>query len=350
MDLMPSEDQNAIQSTVRAFLASELPLDRVRKSFDSPTAIDLASIWRRAGELGFLGLGVAAAKGGTGFALTEEMVLFNELGRALAPGPWLGSVIAARCLEDEASRAAVLSGEVPCALADVGADDRVEIRGGVASGALVRVSDAPLARALLLRSGDRWHYIPRLGEWRIEAARSLDLTRPVYRLSFDGAECIEVASGAAAADLTRVATILCCAEAVGGIEKTVEMSVEYCKVRTQFDRPIGAFQAIKHRCADMAVRAEMARAATIYATVHARDGDADAEQQVAMAKLLCGEAYLQNVADNIQNHGGMGFTWECDAHLYLRRAHGFDLAFGSRRLQLDRLVAELRGAPQAMSR
>jgi hypothetical protein len=270
------------------------------------------------------------------------MILFNEVGRSLAPGPWLGSVLAAHVLPDGILRKAALRGEIPCGLAE-GEGGDFSADGVRANGTLSGVVDAAFAGALLVRCADAWYYVPRAGsEWRIESRRSLDPTRPLFSVSLSGAECIKVAGGAAADRLRRAATVLACAEAVGGIERTLEMSVEYCKVRTQFDRPIGSFQAVKHRCADMAVRAEVARSATIYATICARDDTEDADHQVSVAKFLCAEAYLQNAADNIQNHGGMGFTWECDAHLYLKRAHGFDSAFGSRMAHLDRLVAELR--------
>jgi alkylation response protein AidB-like acyl-CoA dehydrogenase len=136
--------------------------------------------------------------------------------------------------------------------------------------------------------------------------------------------------------------VLSCAEAVGGIARTVEQSVEYSKVRQQFGKPIGSFQAVKHRCADMAVRAEVARSATTYAAVAVRDGAADADFQTQVAKVLCANAYVQNAADNVQNHGGMGFTWECDAHLFVKRSRAFDTTLGPRRAQLDALVAGFR--------
>ena len=343
MDVLQNEDQDAIQSTVRSFLDAELPLERVRAGFESGCDGELAAVWRRAGELGFFGLGLSEDCGGAGFTLAEEMILFNELGRSLAPGPWLGSVLAVHVLPDDALRAAVLSGEIPCAVVEVAATDDFSIAGNRASAELSAVADAEVAGSLLVNWREKWFYVPRAGAaWQVEPRRSFDPTRPLFSVSFTGAEFVEVASGGDAQRLAHTATLLACAEAVGGIEQTVEMSVEYCKVRTQFDRPIGSFQAVKHRCADMAVRAEVARAATIYATICLRDVTADAAHQVSVAKLLCADAYLQNAADNIQNHGGMGFTWECDAHLYLKRAHGFEVAFGSRLAHTDRLVAELR--------
>jgi alkylation response protein AidB-like acyl-CoA dehydrogenase len=123
-------------------------------------------------------------------------------------------------------------------------------------------------------------------------------------------------------------------------ERTLEMSVEYGKVRQQFGRPIGSFQAVKHRCADMAVRAEVARSLTTYAAVALRDGEADATRHVRAAKALAADAALVNAGDNVQNHGGMGFTWESDAHLYLKRAWVLEHAFGTRVQQLDALAAD----------
>lgn len=340
---MQSEDQDAIQSTVRSFLDAEMPMQWVRDRFDGGFADALPDVWRRAGELGFFGLGIAEERGGSGFALTEEMILFNELGRTLAPGPWLGSVLATHALAEAADHQQLLRGESACAAAAVLDGDEFAVAGGRASGELHLVPDAVVAASLLVRSREGWFHVERRpGGWRDTTLRPFDPTRPACTVALDAAPCRAVATGDAAHRLDRIAAVLACAEAVGGIEQTVAMSVEYCKVRTQFDRPIGSFQAVKHRCADMAVRAEVARSATIYAAICVRDDRADAAHQVAVAQLLCADAYLQNAADNIQNHGGMGFTWECDAHLYMKRAHGFDVACGGRRGPADQLVAELR--------
>ncbi len=343
MDLMQSPDQEAIQETVRSFLAKELPPEKLRAAFDDGVDLGLGEVWKRAGELGFFGLGLSEEEGGSGFALSEEMVLFTELGRTLAPGPWLGSVLAAHALSDESVRQGVVSGSIPCAWVDLSRGDSATVESGRVVGELPPVADLAVAEALLIACGDSWYYTERGDDgWDAEAIRSLDPTRPLYRVVLADRALREIAVGEAGAQLRRAATILSCAEAVGGIERTLEMSVEYCKVRTQFDRPIGSFQAVKHRCADMAVRAEVARSATIYATVCVRDELEDADLQVSVAKLLCSEGYLRNGADNIQNHGGMGFTWECDAHLYLKRAHGFEYALGTRNAQLDAVVEGLR--------
>jgi alkylation response protein AidB-like acyl-CoA dehydrogenase len=118
------------------------------------------------------------------------------------------------------------------------------------------------------------------------------------------------------------------------------MAVEYAKDRVQFGRPIGSFQAVKHRCADMAVRAEVARSLTTFAALALRDGEPDAPRHVLEAKALAVDAALANAHDDVQNHGGMGFTWEADAHLYLKRAWVLEHQFGTRRALLDELAAE----------
>lgn len=340
MDLMQSPDQDAIQQTVRSFLAEELPMERVRKIGPDGCA-GLASIWRAAAELGFFGLGLSEENGGAGYGLTEEMILFEELGKCLAPGPWLGTVIAAHALAgDEALASRVLAGELPVALLER-ADAPLENRSGKLSGEWKSVPDAVGAGGFLVLDGKSVSFVA-AGESgvSIKARPSMDPTRSLADVRLEGARATALSFDPAL--LRRQATVLACADAVGGIQRTVEMSVEYGKVRQQFDKPIGSFQAVKHRCSDMAVRAEVARSATIYATVSVRDAAADAEFQASVAKILCANAYVQNAADNVQNHGGMGFTWECDAHLFVKRARGFDSTLGARAVHLDAIVSGMR--------
>lgn len=344
MDLMLTADQEAIQASVRSFLDNELPMARVREiALAGSTA--LASLWRAAGELGFFGLAVPEASGGAGYAITEEMVLFEELGRALAPGPWLGSVLAAHALatsgnpHDDLAR--ILAGERQVAIVDAtGAASSIVVRGNEISGESGYVADADADVALLVVAPSAIVYVAAGSGAQVDRRPSMDPTRAIAVVRFSGVRGALVAEGGGAVTaLLRRATLLSCAEAVGGIQRTVDMSVEYGKVRKQFDKPIGSFQAVKHRCADMAVRAEVARSATTYAIVSVRDGTADQDFQVSVAKILAAGAYVQNAADNVQNHGGMGFTWECDAHLFVKRARSFETAFGSRLARLDQLAA-----------
>jgi len=344
MDLMPSSDQEAIQQTVRSFLERELPMERVRRIGGDAGA--LAPLWRAAGELGFFGLGLSEAKGGAGYALTEEMVLFEELGRSLAPGAWLGSVLAAHAAAAAPGAASwrerSLAGEAMVALLER-SSGTVDAEGVRVSGEWKSVADGAGVHAFLVLDDAGVHLVPADDAGvRIEARASMDPTRALADVSLRGAAATQLGDAAACAQLRREGLALACAEAVGGIQRTVEMSVEYGKVRHQFDKPIGSFQAVKHRCADMAVRAEVARSATIYATVSVRDRAEDAAFQTSVAKVLCANAYVLNAADNVQNHGGMGFTWECDAHLYVKRARGFDLTLGARVTHVDAIVRGFR--------
>ncbi|HVO25658.1 MAG TPA: acyl-CoA dehydrogenase family protein [Candidatus Margulisiibacteriota bacterium] len=349
MDLMPTPEQDAIRDSVRTFLETELPMSQVRTLLGAPTAA-YAELWRRAAALGFFALGLPEALGGAGYALTEEMVLFEELGRALAPGPWLGTVLAAHALarggaEARGPLAAVVAGELRAAACIDPWGGPLERRGDRVSGTRRAVLGAGLAEGFVVVDDAAVLFVPRGDAVAVQAVPSLDATNPIGTVAFHDASCLVVGRDvASAAALRRAAAVLSCADAVGGIARTVEMSVAYAKVRHQFGKPIGSFQAVKHRCADMAVRAEVARSATTYATVSVRDGAVDADFQAAVAKVLAADAYLRNSADNVQNHGGMGFTWECDAHLYVKRARAFDATLGSRRTQLDALVARLRSA------
>lgn len=352
MDLMPSPEQDAIRDSVRAFVEAELPMPRVRALSNEPASA-YADLWRGAATLGFFALGVPEALGGTGDGLTEEMVLFEELGRALAPGPWLGTVLAAHALalggvEAREPLAAIIAGELRVAVCIDPWGGPLDIRADRVSGTRRAVLGAGLAEAFVVVDEAAVLFVQRGDRVAVEADPSLDATNPIGAITFRDASCIVLSRDAESANaLRQAATVLSCADAVGGIGRTVEMSVEYAKVRHQFGKPIGSFQAVKHRCADMAVRAEVARAATTYATVSVRDGARDADFQAAVAKVLAADAYVRNSADNVQNHGGMGYTWECDAHLYVKRARAFDATLGPRRAQLDTLVARLRRQTRA---
>jgi alkylation response protein AidB-like acyl-CoA dehydrogenase len=347
MDLMPTAEQDAIRDSVRAFLDTELPMSRVRALMGAPgDAYD--ELWRGAAALGFFALGLPEALGGAGYAITEEMVLFEELGRTLAPGPWLGSVLAAHALADAGVSEPlqrIVAGELRVAASVDPWGDALNVRNDRVSGTRSAVLGAGLAEAFLVVDDVGILFVPQRDAVVVRAEPSLDATNPIGTVEFRDAPCAVLSrERSALVALRRAATVLACADAVGGIGRTVEMSVEYAKVRQQFGKPIGSFQAVKHRCADMAVRAEVARSAMIYATVSVRDHAADADFQVAVAKVLAANAYLQNSADNVQNHGGMGYTWECDAHFYVKRARAFDTTLGSRRAQLDALVAQFRTA------
>jgi alkylation response protein AidB-like acyl-CoA dehydrogenase len=168
----------------------------------------------------------------------------------------------------------------------------------------------------------------------------MDPTRRLGTLRLSGAGALRLDADPGA--LRRLGTVLAAAEAVGVAERALEASVEYAKVRQQFGKPIGTFQAIKHRCADMATRTEVARASVTWAAVALDDHDPEAAEWVHAAKALATRAALESTHDNVQNHGGMGYTWEADAHLLLKRARVLEHCFGSRTAHLDALAAPWR--------
>jgi alkylation response protein AidB-like acyl-CoA dehydrogenase len=334
MDLTLGPEQEAVRDAIRGVLADRLPVAQVRALVASGSGVD-DGIWREAGTLGWLGLGLPEAAGGAGYDLPEEMLLFVELARALTPGPWLGTVLAAHALAGSAdhrrAHAAVLAGTLRVAVLDDPAD----------AGGAGLVADPDAAGGFLVLGARAVRYVPADARGvSVEAHPSIDPTRKLGRVRLDGAPAAPLAADAGA--LRARATVLVAAEAVGIAERTLEMSVEYGKVRQQFGRPIGSFQAVKHRCADMAVRAEVARSLTTYAAIALRDGEADAARHVRAAKALAVDAALANAGDNVQNHGGMGFTWESDAHLYLKRAWLLEHAFGTRAALFDALAADWR--------
>jgi len=338
MDLMPSAEQEAVRDSIRGMLRDRMPPERVRAVMAGDAPVDRA-FWRQAAELGWLGLALPEAAGGAGYGLPEAMLLFTELGRALAPGPWLGSVVGAQALQKTKDCAAVLDGSRLVGLVDDPGDALGT--GATLDGSVSGVVDADLVDAFVVL-GSKAVRVVDAKHLSVAAGLSMDPTRRLGTVTARGVRAD--ALDADAAVLRRTATVLVAAEAVGVAERTLEMSVEFAKVRQQFGKPIGTFQAIKHRCADMATRTEVARAVVVYASVAVADGEPDADFHVHSAKAIATDAAIQNATDNVQNHGGMGYTWESDAHLYLKRARVLEHVCGSRFAHLDAIAAPWRAA------
>jgi alkylation response protein AidB-like acyl-CoA dehydrogenase len=338
MDLTLSPDQEAVRDAIRAVLREQASSERVRAAMATDDGFDPA-LWALAAELGWLGLTVSEAAGGAGYGLAEAMVLFVELGRSLACGPWLGTVIAAEALGRSAHPLlpALLAGRERVALVD-DPQDRLGAAAPV-DGEIAGVVDGGVATRFLVL-GSRAVRLVDAAAADVASVRAIDPTRRMSRVAVRGVAAERVSEDAAG--LRARAQVLVAAEAAGVAERTLDMSVEYAKVREQFGRPIGSFQAIKHRCADMAVRAEVARSAVTYAAVALGEGAADAAQSVPIAKALAGDAAIANATDNVQNHGGIGYTWEADPHLYLKRARLLEYVFGTRTEHLDAIAAPWR--------
>jgi alkylation response protein AidB-like acyl-CoA dehydrogenase len=321
MDLLPSADQDEIVTTVRSQLAADFdPTDR--------------ALWRRCAELGWFGLGLDEELGGVGFGLAEEALLFAELGAHATPGPFLPTVLAARVSAEAGEgelAAAVLAGDVVVALAEPHVTGRADDAGAT------RIVDGTGAELILLVTPERVALLDAAGV-EAEAIPSIDTLVPVaVARTLDGATV-----RAEAADPTAIlnrGTVLVAAELAGIATAAAEQSTQYAKDREQFGVPIGSFQAVKHRCADMAVRAEAATSSVRYAALALADDRPDAAFAVHAARSVAGDAAIANARVNVQNHGGIGFTWEHTAHRFVTRAEVRSRTLGDRGDHLAALLA-----------
>jgi alkylation response protein AidB-like acyl-CoA dehydrogenase len=295
-------------------------------------------------------IGVAAVAapedlGGGGFGTRALGVVAHELGRALAPVPFLPTAVYAVGLLADAGDAekveALVSGKRTAAVAADERNDAVTaVRVGnqwTLSGTMPHVMHAAAADELLVAArtdGGIRLYAVDPGDARVTVTpeRVLDPTRPLATVVFDGASAETVgdadsAEAAIAANTLRTIAVLA-AEQVGAHERLVEMAADYAKTRQQFGRPIGAFQAVKHRCADMLTNLEWSRSASLAALQAIDDGSVDAPWLTSLAKAVCSEGLRDAAHANLQIHGGIGFTWEDASHLYLRRARTDEVLFG----------------------
>ncbi|CAM5353644.1 acyl-CoA/acyl-ACP dehydrogenase [Streptomyces californicus] len=309
MDFQLSDDQRALRSGMRDLLGAVFDRDRMRAAVERGGALDRA-LWRELGAAGFFALRLPEEDGGVGLGLPEAVLLFEEAGRALLPGPLVATHLAAGRVKGAAEGAAVVTaadGDRPVAhLADA---DAVLAGGGPLDGEALR---AFVAAARPVRSMDPLtplHLPPPEpvvgGPGRIAVAPGGVAGRAAF------------APGRAPAYAGRLryeAALLSAAEQLGSAARTTDMAVQHARERQQFGTPIGSFQAVKHLCADMLARTEPARAAVYAAAV---TGD---PLEIAAAELLADEAAVRNARDCLQIHGGMGFTWEADVHLHLKRA------------------------------
>jgi alkylation response protein AidB-like acyl-CoA dehydrogenase len=370
MALGVTTEQDELRASVQRFLADRAPVTRVRELMETPDGIDRA-VWEQAGsQLGLQGLAIPEEYGGAGFTFAEQAIVLEELGAALYSGPYLASaVLAAQALlasPDESARRDLLpgiaSGEVIATLAfteDGGSWDPGAIRlaaalgdgggwrldghksfvlDGGSAGLILTVAVADGGLSLFAVDADA-------AGLTVSVLPTLDQTRKLARLSFEGVPgrlIGSVGDGAAVLDrVLDVAAIALAAEQLGGAQRALDMAVEYAKVRHQFGRPIGSFQGLKHRMADLLLEVESLRSAVNYAAAAVAEGAAEVPVVAALVKAYASETYFHVAAENIQIHGGIGFTWEHDAHLYFKRAKSSELLFGDATYHRERLATRL---------
>ena len=353
-----TDDQHAIKRTAHEFLEARYRPETVRElAADERGFTD--EQWRELAELGWPGVMVPEDHGGLGLGAVELIVISEEMGYALAPSPLFSDVCAALMLvaagtgeQRERWLQRVAHGEARGTLAvwdeRAGWDpDRSEVESanGTLSAKKIAVPDAGSADFAIVSGADRRHYLVELkgAGVKVEPEPALDQTRKLFRLELDGAEAEPLAQDpdSVARAYATIVTALA-AETVGVAQRAMEMAIAHAKDRKQFDRPIGSYQAVSHRCAQMLLEVEGARSLSYWAA-WAADNEPDAALRAAsMAKAYAGDAGFRVTASALQVHGGIGFTWEHDLHFFLKRAKANAHAFGDSRWHRDR-VAELAG-------
>ncbi len=361
MNFAFSEEQDQLRDAVRKFLEAKSPETEVRRLMETTEGYDPAVWSQMANELGLQSLHIPEAYGGQGFTWVELGIVLEEMGRALLCAPYFSTVVlAANAIMNagtEDQQAALLpgiaSGETIATLAFTEPNGKWDASGvtleasgsgdtATLTGTKMFVLDGHTADLVVVAAraagtsgedGISFYTVTgdAAGLTRTPLA-TMDQTRKQAKLEFDGVEAqLLGTAGAAWAALSKTldqAAVGLCNEMVGGGQFVLDESVQYAKDRVQFGRPIGSFQAIKHKCADMLLEIESAKSAAYYASWAAAEDNDELPVVASLAKAYCSDAYFHAAAENIQIHGGIGFTWEHNAHLYFKRAKSSEILLG----------------------
>jgi alkylation response protein AidB-like acyl-CoA dehydrogenase len=357
-----SPEQEELRSLARRFFETESSMAEVRRVMETAPGYDTSS-WTQLARLGLLGLVIPEQHGGSGASLVEAAVVLREAGRALLPAPLLATSIAASALlgatDDEAAATwlpPIASGDVVGVMAtssasgsweldDTGLEARHHGRAWLLDGDKGYVVHGAAAHLLLVTattpSGIGLFVVPADAPGlACTSLPALDPTRRLASFAFVDTPARLICTNRSRMERALdIAAVCLAAEQAGGAERCLETAVDYAKTRVQFDRPIGSFQAIKHLLADVLVEVESARAAADYAAWAATSSPEELPVAASLAKSVCSDAYVQAASVNVQVHGGMGFTWEHDAHLHLKRAMGGKQLLGSPDFHRERLAS-----------
>ena len=363
MDFGFSEEQEMLRSSARDFLAKEAPMTYVRKMMDDEVGFT-AELWKKMADLGWMGLILPEQYGGSGLDFVDLIVVLEEMGRAVLPGPFFSTVVLGGVALLDGGSAALkdallpklASGELRVTLAQLEPSGRwdadgiqlaAKADGGgfVLSGTKLFVPDAHTADHMVVAGRAPGSTgTDGISLFLVDAKapgitttqlKTMDQTRKLGEVVLKDvrvpADRVLGPVGQGWALLDRVidrGKVGLCAEMCGGAQRVLEMSVDYAKVREQFGKPIGSFQAIQHKCANMLVEVESSKSVTYYAAWAVANGVAEAPLAAAMAKAYCSDAYRHVSGEGIQIHGGIGFTWEHDMHIYFKRAKSSEVTFG----------------------
>ncbi len=356
MDFAFSDEQEELRSAVQRFLADKSPESEVRRLMATTEGYDPAVWSQMAEQLGLQSLAIPEEFGGSGFSYVELALVFEEMGAALLCAPFFSTVaLAANALlssgDEEAMKQhlpGIASGETIATFAYTEDDGKWELDqlactarptggGWVLDGHKAYVIDGHVANLIVVAArseeGISLFAVPADAPGLTRTAQpTIDQTRKLARLEFAATPAVLIGTaGGAAPGISKtldLAAVALAAEQVGGAQHVLDSSVEYAKVRIQFNRPIGSFQAIKHKCADMLLEVESAKSAAYYGAWAASEDSDELPVVASLCKAYCSEAFFRAAGESIQIHGGIGFTWEHPAHLYFKRAKASELLLG----------------------
>ena len=332
MDFRHAEDPLLFQETLRDFLAKECTPETVRAIWESKTGRSPA-LWKKLGEMGVTGLLVPEARGGAGFDETTGVLLLEEAGRVALPEPVIGTAAVAAPLLRELGGA--LAAEW---LPRIAAGEAVVAVGHPVS---PFVEDAHVADLLLLANGEGELHALRPADGRITEQPANDPARRIANIAFTPSAATRVADGTRAKTLLAAAldrgALACAAEALGVCDRLIMLAVAYTSQRKQFGKPVGSFQAVKHMLANVKVKLEYARPVVWRAAWSVAQGSPHRSVHVSMAKLAACEAAALGAKNALQAHGAIGYTWEQDLHLWMRRAWSLEAAWGRSSFHLGRV-------------
>jgi alkylation response protein AidB-like acyl-CoA dehydrogenase len=366
MNFAFTEEQEELRKTVRAFLEAKSSEEAVREQMETDNGFDDA-VWAQMGEqMGLQGLAIPEEFGGSGYGYVELGIVLEEMGRSLLCAPFFSTVVlAANALilsGDDAAKQAHLPGIAagttkatvaftePNGKWDESGIEAIADADGKITGTKSFVLDGNTADLIIVAAktaaGTSLFAVAGDAAGLTKTALStMDQTRKQAKLDLDGVQGTLIGTDGGGWDILQgmldLAAVGLAAEQVGGAQMVLDMAVEYAKVRVQFGRPIGSFQAIKHKCADMLLEVESAKSAAYYGMWCAAEMNDELASTASLAKAYCSEAYFHAAAENIQIHGGIGFTWEHPAHLYFKRAKSSELLFGDPTFHREQLAQRI---------
>jgi alkylation response protein AidB-like acyl-CoA dehydrogenase len=360
-----SESQEFLKDSARKFFAGECPSSEVRRLMETDTAYD-AGLWAKLTDQGYTGIIFPEEYSGVGLGKVELMLLMEEAGRALLPGPFFSTVVLAGSVLDAVGSPAhkkkylapICRGEARATVAILEGSAswnprhvQLTAANGKLTGEKLFVSDAAVANFILVVARNGVFIVDaKAPGLKISPMSAMDLTRKLYVVEFNDTPAEELGSVANLPRAFDVASAALAAELVGGMQRTLDITVEYAKTRKQFGKPIGMFQAVQHQCADMYLETESSRSAVYYAGWALEENAPDAPVAVSIAKMYASDAGRTVGNRGIQIHGGMGFTWENDLHLYYRRAKASENAFGDATFHRERIASLIIDTPGSVAK